>query len=92
MLRGAFAKRLSVLFLALLSRASVMLEPSLRTAAVRGGGGAGPWCCPDPSLNSNAPLSSWVTGVRYLTLLSLKFPICEMRIQKFPLSQGSGEG
>lgn len=35
MLRGAFAKRLSVLSLALLSRAYVMLEPSLRTAAVR---------------------------------------------------------
>lgn len=74
MLRGAFAKRLSVLFLALLSRASVMLEPSLRTAAVRGGGGAGPWCCPDPSLNSNTSLSSWVTGGEVLNLVEPQVP------------------
>ena len=74
MLRGAFAKRLSVLFLALLSWASVMLEPSLRTAAVRGGGGAGPWCCPDPSLNSNASLSSWVTGGEVLNLVEPQVP------------------
>ena len=56
------------------SRAYVMLEPSLRTAAVWGCGGAGPWCCPDPSLNSNAPLSSWVTRDEVLNLVEPQVP------------------
>ena len=74
MLRGAFANRLSVLSLALLSRAYVMLGPSLRTAAVWGGGGAGPRSCPDPSLNSNAPLSSWVARGEVLNLVAPQVP------------------
>lgn len=90
--RGSFANSLSMLSLALLSRAYVMLESFLRTAAVWGGGEAGPWHCPDLSLNSNAPLSSWVTRGEFLTSLRLKLPICETGIQKFSLSQGSGEG